>query len=262
VKPPATPTAADVIEMRDVALGSMRDLSVPVAEQINWTVARGDYWVIAGLQGSGKSDLMMMTAGLMGPVKGSYRLLGEEMPIFDEARLQHRLRLGFVFDGGQLINHLTVRQNIALPLRYHRNLSAAEAEPFVSQMLDATALAPWADSTPGALARHWHRRVGLARALMLRPQVLLLDNPLGGLDLLHAGWWLTFLDHLAAGASELGMAPVTLVATTSDLRPWRTRAKQFALLKSGHLSVLGNWEQAEAVSAELLRELLPAELKG
>src|SRR5213595_2170394 len=123
-----TEPAAPVIEMRDVAVGAMRDQSTIVVEEINWTVAAGDYWVIGGLQGSGKSDFLMMTGGLMPPVHGSYQLFGEQMPIFEETRLKERLRLGLVFDGGQLFNHLTVGENVALPLRYHDNLAEEESK--------------------------------------------------------------------------------------------------------------------------------------
>src|SRR6266850_7782355 len=158
-----------VIDMRGVSVGAMRDPSTVVVEDVNWTVAPGDYWVIGGLQGSGKSDFLMMTGGLMAPLAGTYCFLGEEMPIFEEDRLAHRLRLGFVFDGGQLFNHLTVSENISLPLQYHHNLDKAEARAEVQRMLDLTELGPWADSTPGAIARNWQKRVGLARALVLRP---------------------------------------------------------------------------------------------
>src|SRR5438552_18661907 len=114
-----------IIEMQEVAVGSMRDQTLLVAEEINWTVAAGDYWVVAGLQGSGKSDFLMMTGGLMPPVAGAYTLFGEPMPIFEEARLKERLQLGLAFETGQLFNQLTVAQNIALPLRYHENLRQA-----------------------------------------------------------------------------------------------------------------------------------------
>jgi len=225
-------------------------------EDINWTVCPGDYWVIGGLQGSGKSDFLMMTGGVMPPAQGRYRLFGQEMPIFDDARLSQRLRLGLAFDGGRLFNHLTVRENIALPLRYHRNLTAAEAEGPVRLFLEALELDPWADSTPGALGRSWQKRVGLARALMLKPEVLLVDNPLGGLDLPHVYWWLGFLEELTRGDNRIAAQPVTLVLTTADLRPWKERARQFAVLKNRHLTVLGNWEQVEAASTELVQELL------
>src|SRR3954465_5224493 len=181
------------IEMRGVSTGSMRDLNTVIVEDVNWSVAPGEFWVIGGLQGSGKTDFLTMTGGMMAPVSGTYCLLGEEMPIFEDDRLPQRLRLGFVFENGQLFNHLTVSENISLPLRYHRNLTQAEAEPEVQRMLQMTELGPFADSTPGAMARNWQRRVGLARALMLRPDVLLLDNPLAGLDLRHRAWWLNLL---------------------------------------------------------------------
>ena len=71
------------------------------------------------------------------------------MPLFEEARLKERLRLGLVFDGGQLFNHLTVAENIALPLRYHHNLSRAAAATAVGELLERTELTPWAESAPG-----------------------------------------------------------------------------------------------------------------
>src|SRR6266478_4666521 len=196
--PPAIPQVP-AIQMRGVAVGAISDQSRLLVEEINWTVASGDYWVVAGLQGAGKSDLLLMTGGLMPPARGAYWLFGQEMPIFDEARLPTRLRLGLVFDGGQLFNHLTVSENVALPLRYHQNLSRAEAEAEVGAMLEALELTPWAGSTPGAVGRNWHQRVGLARALMLKPEILLVDSPLTSLDLRHTTWWLDFLDQLSRG---------------------------------------------------------------
>jgi ABC-type transporter Mla maintaining outer membrane lipid asymmetry ATPase subunit MlaF len=220
----------------------MRDMNTVMLENVNWTVSAGDFWVIGGLQGSGKSDFVLLTGGLMAPLNGCYRFFGEEMPIFEEHRLQERLKLGLVFDGGQLLNHLTIAENIALPLRYHRNLSAAKAHDEVQRMLELTDLAPWADSTPGAIGRNWQQRVGLARALMLKPEVLLVDNPLAGLDLRHRGWWLNFLSELSSGHDWLDKKPVTLIVTADDLRPWRKRAKQFGMLRGKQFSKLGAWD--------------------
>lgn len=137
------------IEMRDVSVGSMRDLNSIVVENVNWSVAPGDVWVISGLQGTGKSDFLMMTGGLMAPVSGTYNFLGEEMPIFEDHRLAERLKLGFVFENGQLFNHLTLSENISLPLRYHADLDKTDAAAEVQKLLELMELAPWADSTPG-----------------------------------------------------------------------------------------------------------------
>src|SRR5207249_2162397 len=128
------------------------DLNSVIVKDVNWTVAQHDFWVIGGLQGAGKTDFLSMTGGLMPPLKGSYRLFGEPMPIFDEPRLKTRLRMGLVFESGQLFNHLTVSENVALPLRYHKNLTQEAAHERVTQLLEALELGPFADSTPGAMA--------------------------------------------------------------------------------------------------------------
>lgn len=244
-----------VIEMRGVSVGSMRDIYSVVVEDVNWTVAPGDFWVIGGLQGTGKTDFLTLAGGMMAPLSGTYCFLGEEMPIFEDDRLPDRLKLGFVFENGQLFNHLTVSENVSLPIRYHRNLSNAEAAPEVQKLLELTELGPWADSTPGAMARNWQRRVGLARALVLRPDVLLLDNPLAGLDLRHRAWWLNLLEQLSRGHDWMNGRPITLVITSNDLRLWRSGRRQFAILKDKRFLVLGNWEQVEAASDELVCEL-------
>jgi len=253
--PPAQ-AGVPAIEMTDIAVSAMRDPDTLVAEGINWTVNAGDFWVVAGLHGSGKSDFLMLAGGLMAPRQGHYRFFGEEMPIFEEERVKDRLRLGLIFDGGQLFNHLTVAENIALPLRYHHNLSRAGAAAAVDELLECTELTPWAESTPGTLGRNRRKRAGLARALVLKPEVLLVDNPLAGLDPRDVHWWLDFLDQLSKGHTVMQGRPVTLVVTTADFRPWKGHARQFAVLKSRGFVVLGSWAQLEAASEDLVRELL------
>ncbi len=243
------------IQMDGVTAGTMRDPDLLAVEGINWTVSVGDYWVVAGLQDAGKSDFLMMTAGLMAPLRGRYRFFDQEMPIFEDARLTERLRLGLVFDNGQLFNHLTVWENIALPLCYRQNLTKADAEPHVRAMLDRMELGPWADATPGTLGRDWQKRVGLARALILNPEVLLVDNPLAGLDLRHANWWLRTMDKLWHGDGHPERRPMTLVVTVSDLRPWKGHARQFGVLHEQRFTVIGSWEQLESAQKDLLHEL-------
>ncbi len=256
--PSANPAAA-VIEMDGVAMGSLQNPEVTVLEDVNWRVEAGDYWLLAGMHGSGKSDFIAMTGGLMPPQRGSYRLFGEAMPIYEAERMPARLRLGLVFDGGHLLHRLTVAENLALPLQYHRNASRHEAAERVAAMLEATGLACWADAAAGALARNWQKRVGLARALMLEPEVLLLDNPLGGLDLRHAYWWLDFLGQLSAGGGFLKGRRMTLVATGEDLRPWKERADHFAILKQGRLLTVGRRSALAGHCEPLVRELLAEE---
>ncbi len=246
--------------MRDASVGAMRDTSFTVVEDVNWTVAPGEFWVIAGQQQSGKSDFLKMTAGLMAPVKGSYRLFGNETRTFGEAELPERLRLGFVFEGGQLFNHLTIRENVALPLQYHRNLSAGAAASEVQTLLELMELTPLADITPANVSGNWLQRAALARALALKPELLLLDNPLGRLDARHRQWWLRFLNRLWRGHNWLGSRPLTLVATTDDLRPWQNAQLKFGLLHDKFFSPLGSWSRVETSNDPVVKELLAVPL--
>ena len=245
-----------VIEMRGISVAAMKDSDVVVTENVEWTVKVGDFWAVGGLHGSGKSDFLMMTGGITAPRAGSYFLLGEEMPIFDNERLAHRLRLGLVFDGGQLFNRLTVAENVALPLQYHRGETAAEILKHVTALLEATELTQWANSTPSAMSRNWQRRAGLARALALQPEILLLDNPLGGLDWRHTNWWLNFLNQLSTGHPLLNDKPMTLIVTADNFRPWQGRARQFAFLREKEFVVLGDRSRLNESTEPLLKELL------
>jgi ABC-type transporter Mla maintaining outer membrane lipid asymmetry ATPase subunit MlaF len=194
-----------------------------------------------------------MTAGLVAPLEGTYRLFGQPMPIFEGEQFATRLRLGMVFDDGRLFNHLTVEENVALPLRYHGKLSVQEINDTAMGILDWMELRPWTANTPGTLAWSWQKRAALARAIALRPEVLLLDDPLLGLDARHASWWLNILDQLSKGCDWTKGRAVTLIVTAGTLNTWKDRARQFAVLGNNQFKVLGSRERVTE-SVETLAE--------
>jgi len=253
---PTTHLITPALEMRGVTVVSSKTPTAIVAEDVNWMVSPGEFWVIGAPQYSGKTDFLLAAGGLSAPAGGEYRFLGEPMPIFEESRMAPRLRLGFVFDGGRLLGHLTVAENIALPLRYHERLPQDEIELRARKLLEMTELLPWANRTPANVGRGWQQRAGLARALALQPEVLLLDSPLTGLDGRHISWWLGMLDKLSRGDCDLGGKPVTLVVTADDLRPWRSHAGRVACLSGRRLIVLGDWRTAENSKERAVQELL------
>lgn len=258
---PATrPGAEPVLEMREVSFGAMRDPTRVVASALNWTVRAGEFWAVAGPQRSGKSDLLYLAAGLMPPLRGRYCCFCVEMPVTGDAPLGAFPPAGLVFDGGQLFSHLTVAENVALPLRYHERLSAEAARRRVEPLLEATGLTPFAERLPQALGRSWQKRAGLARALVLRPQLLLLDNPLGGLDARHRAWWLGFLGALARGDTTLALPPMTLIVTDDTFQPWARVATHFALLQEGRFEVIGDRAALERSADPLVCELRAHEL--
>jgi ABC-type transporter Mla maintaining outer membrane lipid asymmetry ATPase subunit MlaF len=228
-----------VLEMKDVTVSRLHDPSAVALKQVNWSVGTGDYWLVAGRHLSGKTDLMMTAAGLIPPQTGTCRILGHEFGS-GEALALARHGLGVVFDGGQLLNRLTVAENIALPICYHRNCAPEEAVPDVSTLLELAGLVPLAKQAPSAIGRNWRQRAGLARALALKPRALLLDSPLSGLDPVDTNWWLNLLDELSSGHEWLSGQTITVVVTGDDLRPWVKRARQFALIRDRHLIVSAN----------------------
>jgi ABC-type transporter Mla maintaining outer membrane lipid asymmetry ATPase subunit MlaF len=252
------------IEMRGATVGSMHDATFTTIADLNWSVIPGEFWVVAGQQQSGKSDLLMLTAGLMAPLAGNCKLFGAETQNFGEAEVAERLRVGFVFEGGQLFNQLTIAENVALPLRYHKDLepdaAAAEVKPF----LDLMELTPLADVTPANVAANWRQRAALARALVLKPDLLLLDNPLSGLNTRHLHWWLRFLDQLSRGHEICGGKPLTIVLTAEDFFRFagaRGTGKQFAMLHDKKFIPLGAWRDLEASHNHLVKELLAVQLE-
>jgi ABC-type transporter Mla maintaining outer membrane lipid asymmetry ATPase subunit MlaF len=249
------------IEMRGVTVTAMRDATFTVVEDVNWSVAVGEFWVVAGPEHSGKSDLLMLAAGLMSPGSGGYKLFGNDTKDYGEAELAERLRVGFIFQGGQLFNQLTIAENVALPLRYQKNLTAAESANEVRVLLELMELAPLADVTPANVASNWRQRAALARALILKPEILLLDNPLAGLGARHGQWWLHFLDGLSRGHALFGGKPLTLVATADDLRPWQHPRRKFALLHEKRFISLGGWNEVETANDSVVKELLAVQLE-
>lgn len=229
-----------VFEMRDVTVPSRHDSELPSLHHVNWSVRKDEFWIVGGLQGSGKSDLMFMLSGLTKPIDGCFELFGQNMAQhFGDEFLPNRRRIGMVFDDARLLNHLSIAENVALPARYHHNLLAEEVEAWTTALLRATDVVAFADSTPSVVARNWRRRAALARALALKPEVLFLENPLRGLDVRHIAWWVEFVQRLWRGHDLMSGKPMTIVASTDEFRPWRNAGAQFATLHERKFETLG-----------------------
>jgi len=212
---------------------------------VEWRVGRGDYWVIGGPPDAGKTDLLQTAAGLQRPARGSVRLFGHDVADLPELELlQQRTRVGFVFKGGgRIFADMTIAENIALPLRYHRNLSAEEALETVHALLDLTELGRIGSEYAQGLGAGARHRIGLARALALKPEIVFFDEPLAGMGWQHRQWWLDFLQRLAAGLPFMDGRRTAVAATTNDFAPWLGRAVCFAVLRDKRWQTLG--EQKE-----------------
>ncbi|MEY3547541.1 MAG: hypothetical protein RLZZ313_1903 [Verrucomicrobiota bacterium] len=162
-----------------------------------------------------------------------------------------RRRLGLVFDGsGRLFSALSVAENILLPWCYHQNRSHDEALREFEPLIGYLQLESILSRKPATLSRSWSRRVALARSLVLEPSLLLLDNPLAGLDAVHLRWWRGFLAEALAGHPLLGGQPLTIVTTADAVRPYVGLDPRFALVASGHWRILSNIEAVLAATGE------------
>ena len=154
-----------------------------VLRGVNLDLSRGEYIAIMGESGVGKSTLLNLIAGLDTPDSGTLSLDGTELTRLDDTArtLLRRSRMGLVFQAFHLLPHLTVAQNVALPLALN-GVSTNDSAVRITEMLSAIGLAQAADSYPRELSGGESQRVALARALVHKPMLLLADEPTGNLD--------------------------------------------------------------------------------
>jgi ABC-type transporter Mla maintaining outer membrane lipid asymmetry ATPase subunit MlaF len=233
-----------LLEMAAVDVVSAWHSRVTVAG-VDWKVQPGEFWVVGGRHASGKTDLLMTAAGLRLPAAGSVRIFGRNIAELSETEmLRQRARVGFVFKGGgRMFADLTVAENVALAICYHRDCALEAAWEEVQATLELTELTPLAYKPALNLSIDWQQRVGLARALALKPEVLFLDEPAAGLDAQHRDWWRTFLESSAVNEPRPGKRPMTIVASTNDFARWPGGNHRYAVVKAQRLRILELREQ-------------------
>jgi phospholipid/cholesterol/gamma-HCH transport system ATP-binding protein len=155
-----------------------------VLRGIDFELHKGENVVVLGRSGSGKSVLIKIIAGLMEPDKGTVTLLGKEVHQLNKKELiQLRLKIGFLFQHSALYDSMTVRENLEFPLmRNVRDISQDEIDKAVKEVLEAVGLSDTADQMPSELSGGQQKRIGIARTLIMKPEVILYDEPTAGLD--------------------------------------------------------------------------------
>lgn len=175
------PTAAAVMVISHLykSFGSNRVLS-----DFNVTLGKGENLVVLGKSGSGKSVLIKCVIGLLEPDKGSIQMFGKNIPDLEHEELDKiRAKVGFLFQSNALYDSMTVRQNLEFPLRRHWiQVTQQEVDNLVQEALNDVGLAHTINMMPAELSGGMRKRIALARTLILKPEIILYDEPTTGLD--------------------------------------------------------------------------------
>ena len=198
---------ASVIELSGVEKAyDSGELTVQALRSVSLVIREGEFVAIMGPSGSGKTTLLAILGCLDRPTQGSYALVGEEMSALDETRRAHVRgeRIGFVFQAYNLLPRTSAYRNVELPLVY-AGVPARERRSRVLEGLSEVGLSDRADHLPTQLSGGQQQRVAVARALVMKPSVLLLDEPTGNLDSASEEEVLTLLQQVNREGATLVM---------------------------------------------------------
>ncbi|MGA7288904.1 MAG: ATP-binding cassette domain-containing protein, partial [Terriglobales bacterium] len=219
---------------------------------ISLTVNRGETLAVLGRSGTGKSVLLRLIIGLEKPDSGSILIHGRDIAGLNLDQLgEIRMKMGFLFQHAALYDSLTVEENVAFPLVHHkRELSKSERGDRVKRLLAEVGMEGHLEKMPSDISGGMQKRVGLARALALEPDILLLDEPTAGLDPISSG---EIDDLVLKLQAEHHMASIVV---THDLHSAKTIANRLALLNEGDVVVEGSFEELQKSDIAFVQEFL------
>ena len=225
------------------AVISLRQLNITFAthtvlDNIDLDVYKGETLAVLGPSGTGKSTVLRSMIGLLEPNGGQIFIQGEDVSGLDEDGWNRlRMKMGMVFQYSALFDFLTVGENVAFGLRQHTDKSNEEIQGIVTQMLDLVGLPDTQDLYPAELSGGMKKRVGLARAIAVNPEIVLYDEPTAGLDPIMS----RNISRLIKKTQE--QLHVTSVLVTHDMQSAFYAADRVAMLYEGHIVAIGTAEE-------------------
>src|SRR5580700_7192810 len=223
-----------------------------VLNGISLAVGRGETLAVLGRSGTGKSVLLRLIIGLERPDSGSVHLHGQDIAGLALDQMgEVRKKMGFLFQNSALYDSLTVEENVAFPLLHHKQeMSKAERSDRVKALLAEVGMEGALAKMPSDISGGMQKRVGLARALALKPDILLLDEPTAGLDPISSA---EIDDLILKLQEEHHMASIVV---THDLHSAKTIADRLALLDGGNVAIEGSFKELEQSEIEFVRKFL------
>jgi phospholipid/cholesterol/gamma-HCH transport system ATP-binding protein len=246
---------AAIIEVVDVDKGFE---AAPVLQGVSFALAKGERLVVMGGSGSGKTVLLRLIAGLLRPDAGQIRVFGRNIEnLSEEELLPLRRRLGYVFQGAALFDSLSVHENVAYPLREHTRLREEEIRQRVVHFLSLVGLTPEVlPLLPAELSGGMRKRVGLARALVGEPEVMLYDEPTAGLDPTNAKLVVDLIIRMGEGVCD------SAIIVTHDLELTRAVADRVAILVRGRFAAIGTRDEVLEARDDAVQAFLAGQAKS
>lgn len=222
-----------------------------ILKDVSLSIRDGETMVILGASGSGKSTLLKLIIGLLKPTSGEVLVNGKDMTQLTEQELnEERRHMGMVFQYSALFDSMNVKENVAFGLRMHRKLSEEDIEKVVQEKLKLVGLEGIEELMPSSLSGGMKKRVSLARAIALEPDIILYDEPTAGLDPIRS----TDISLLIKNTQKVMHA--TSVVVTHDLKSASMIADRMAFLYEGSFLAIGKPEELYASKDERVRQFM------
>lgn len=252
---PTTPTdSSALVELRDIRFGYGDRV---ILDGISLTVPRGKVTALMGASGGGKTTVLRLIGGQYRAQSGSLTFDGQEISSLDQAGLYAvRRRMGMLFQFGALFTDLSVFDNVAFPLREHTDLSESMVRDIVLMKLEAVGLRGARDLMPSEVSGGMARRVALARAMALDPQLVMYDEPFAGLDPISLGTAARLIRQLN---DTLGL---TSVIVSHDLDETFHIADQVIVLANGKIAAQGTPDDVRNSTDPLVHQFVSAAPEG
>ena len=238
----------NLIEIRDLTYSRGSRM---IFRNLNLTIKRGEVTALMGPSGTGKTTLLRLITRQLVPEQGSIHVGGVDISSLSQKGLYAlRQRFGMLFQNGALLTDINVFENVAFPLREHTNLSNRLIRHVVLTKLHAVGLRGAADMQPSELSGGMARRVALARAMVMDPEILIYDEPFVGLDPISMGVIVRLVRRMN---DALG---ITSIVVSHDVAEVSTVADRSYLISDGKVAASGSPDELHAANSELVRQFM------